>query len=162
MKWIHLSSWNVIYQVKFGIFWTFDRRPPFIYSSAGLFLMSSSMPIPNLAQIEWKGSKCQVKMWFVGSNLVDFVPLIKGRHLEFWENTKILPYACFYGLVAYTGHFCPNLTNQIHLPSGNVISLLPRLYSRIEISPVLRVHKQQNARWFPLFARFFYFSREIS
>ena len=33
-----------------------------------------------------------------------------------------------------------------------------RLYSRIEISPVLRVHKQQNACWFPTFCRFFVFS----
>ena len=42
------------------------------------------------------------------------------------------------------------------------ITPMIRLYSRIEISPVPRVHKQQNACWFPTFCRFFVFSREIS
>ena len=31
-------------------------------------------------------------MWFVGSNLVDFGPLIEGPDLEFWEKLKIILY----------------------------------------------------------------------
>ena len=34
-------------------------------------------------------------MGFVGSNLVNFSPLMAGGHFEFGENSKILPYACF-------------------------------------------------------------------
>ena len=65
-----MPSRNVICRVKFGRFWTFDRRRPswilrkLKNSSTGLFLGSTNMSMPNCVQIRWTESKCQAKMWF--------------------------------------------------------------------------------------------------
>ena len=70
MSRIRMPGRNVICRVKFGQFWTFDRRRPswilikMKNSSARLFLMSSSMSMPNLVQIGWTGSELFKKMWF--------------------------------------------------------------------------------------------------
>ena len=71
MNRIQMPSRNVICRVKFGRFWTFDRRRPswilrkIKNSSTGLFLGSTSMSMPNFIQIRRTGSKCQAKMWFL-------------------------------------------------------------------------------------------------
>ena len=63
MSRIRMPGRNVICRVKFGQFWTFDRRRPswilikMKNSSAGLFLVSSSMSMSNLVQIGWTGSE---------------------------------------------------------------------------------------------------------
>ena len=68
-----MMSRNVICGVKFGRFWTFDRRRPswilrkMKNSSAGLFLGSSSMSMPNFVWIRWTGSKLLQKI-LRGSN----------------------------------------------------------------------------------------------
>ena len=96
MKGICLQNKNVISGVKFCQFFSFDRqRPSWIlrkiknaYSS--LWVRSSSMSVPNFVKIRWTGRICWAKMWFVGSNLVDFWSLTFGDHFEFWEMSKTL------------------------------------------------------------------------
>ena len=68
MNLIQMMSRNVICGIKFGRFWTFDLRwPSWILRqmknySAGLYLGSSSMPMPNFVQIGWTRSKCRAEM----------------------------------------------------------------------------------------------------
>ena len=89
MKGICLQNKNVISGVKFCQFFSFDRqRPSWIlrkiknaYSS--LWVRSSSMSVPNFVKIRWTGRICWAKMWFVGSNLVNFWTLTFSDHLEF-------------------------------------------------------------------------------
>ena len=105
MNGIQMPSWNVIFGVKFGRFWTFDLQrpswilPQLINSCANLFVGSRSMFLPKFVQIWWTRSKCWRKMWFVGSNLVDFGHLNPGSHLGFCDKWEILMQACLKGQV---------------------------------------------------------------
>ena len=97
-----MMSRNVICGVKFGRFWTFDRRRPswilrkMKNSSAGLFLGSSSMSMPNFVWIRWTGSKLLQKHW---KSITRRKFLTAGGHLGFWEKWKILSQACSKGQV---------------------------------------------------------------
>ena len=65
-----MRSRYVIWGVKSGRFWTFDRRQPswilrkIENSSVALFLGSKTSFMPIFVQIRWTGSNCQAKMWF--------------------------------------------------------------------------------------------------
>jgi hypothetical protein len=93
LRWEILApSRNVICVVKYCWFWTFDLwqpswiLPQLINSWANLFLWSRSLFMPNFVQIWWTRSKCRAKIWFLGSNLVDFGHLTSGGHLGFCAN----------------------------------------------------------------------------
>ena len=118
---------NVICGVKFGRFWTFDRRRPswilikMKNFSAALFLVSSSMSMPDLIQIEWTGSERLAEMWFAGWNLAAFGPLTAGGHLGFWKKWKIRLQPCFY----CHAWFGPNRMNRIQVIPKTFILLGP-------------------------------------
>ena len=82
--------------VKFGRFFNFDLwRPSWILenvknSCTRLLIGSNSMSVPNFVKIRWTGRLWWAKMWFVGSNLVDFWTLTFGGHLEFYKMSKTL------------------------------------------------------------------------
>ena len=95
MSRIQMRSRNVICGVKFDRLWTFDRRRPswilrkMKNSSAGLFLGSSCMSMPNLVQIRWTGSKLLQKPSFCSpspSHSCD-----KTVHRTLWWELKKVP-----------------------------------------------------------------------
>ena len=102
MKGIHLPSRMVNFEPKLCRNSIFDRRQPswilrkMKNSSAGLFLESSSMTMPNFVWIWWTGSKLLQKHW---KSITCRKFYTAGGHLGFWEKWKILSQACSKGQV---------------------------------------------------------------